>query len=285
MANVTAPPLLSGLSHIAGDYDALICDIWGVLHNGRESFADASQALLRFRAERGPVTLLTNAPRRAGEVRTQLARLGVPEGVCDAIMTSGEATRAELAKRTRANASLALFHLGPERDNGVYEGLPLRLVKAEDADLVLCTGLFDDDHETPDDYRAMLEGFLKRKLVFICANPDIVVQRGEQLLYCAGAIARLYESMGGEVLNFGKPYRPVFDAALETLAAVRTVKNILVIGDGAETDIKGANVCGLDALLVSGGIHAAIAQDAGALAALFAKTGVAARAFMPKLRW
>ena len=279
------PPILPGLSKIAADYDALICDVWGVLHNGRESFAPAAEALIRFRKERGPVALLSNAPRRAPEVAAQLERLQVPDGICDVIMTSGEATRAELDRRAGRGKPLALYHLGPERDGGVYEGLNVRLVPPDEAALILCTGLFDDENETPDDYRPMLELARDREILFICANPDVVVQRGEQLLFCAGALARLYETLGGNVLNFGKPYRPVFDAARQALERVKRVTRVLVIGDGAETDIKGANACGLDALLVTGGIHAELAQDDAALAALLSKAGVHARAVMPALSW
>jgi HAD superfamily hydrolase (TIGR01459 family) len=279
------PPRLTGLSQIADDYDALICDVWGVLHNGRESFAAAAQALIRFRQTRGPVVLLTNAPRRAPEVAAQLERLKVPAGAYDSIMSSGEATRAELERRAGGREPLALYHLGPERDRGVYEGLNVRLVDVAQAALILCTGLFDDDNETPDDYRPMLEAARTRGLLLVCANPDVVVQRGTQLLYCAGAIARLYAELGGKVLNFGKPYRPVYDAALAALARVKPATRVLVIGDGVETDIKGANDCGLDALLVTGGIHAELAHDEAALGVLLSKADARVCAVMPALSW
>ena len=151
---------------------------------------------------------------------------------------------------------------------------------------MLCTGFYDDDTETPDDYRAMLEGFKARSLPFLCANPDIVVQRGDKLIYCAGAIARLYESLGGEVVYYGKPYPAVFEKALEKARSVAGVVSPLVIGDGLETDIAGANRMGLDALFIAGGIHASdLREHPDSLGRLFAKSGVAAVAAMPALQW
>jgi HAD superfamily hydrolase (TIGR01459 family) len=281
-----SPPILSGLSDIAGSYDAAICDVWGVLHNGRDAFLPAAEAMRRFRKERGPVVLLSNAPRLANGVEGLFDRVGLPRDFYDGIMTSGLAAREDLIRRTAHGRTLALFYLGPPRDNPLFEGLDIRLTNPEEAEIVLCTGFYDDETETPDDYRAMLETFKARSLIFLCANPDIVVQRGDKLIYCAGAIARLYESLGGEVVYYGKPYPAVFEKALEKARSVATVNRPLVIGDGIETDIAGANRMGLDALFIAGGIHASeLRERPHALAEILAKGRAAAVAAMPVLRW
>ena len=285
MADSPSPPRLRGLSDIAADYDAVICDVWGVLHNGREAFLPAAEAMRRFRKERGPVVLLSNAPRLADGVEGMFDRIGLPRDFYDGIITSGLAARDDLARRTQAR-TLPLFYLGPPRDNPLFEGLNIRLTRPEEAEVVLCTGFYDDETETPDDYRLMLEGFKARFLPFLCANPDIVVQRGDKLIYCAGAIARLYESIGGEVVYYGKPYPAVFEKALEKLRSVAAAVSPLVIGDGLETDITGANRMGLDALFIAGGIHASdVTGHPDSLRQLFAKNGVAAVGAMPALQW
>jgi len=282
------PRIISGLDEIAANYDALICDVWGVLHNGRHAFQDAVDALKRFRGEFGPVVLLSNAPRPVPVLEEQFERFGVALDCYDAIVTSGVATRDALAARAKSGR-LAMLHIGPERDRGVFEGLPIDCVEAGEASVALCTGLFDDDHETPDDYVDMLADLQRRGLTMLCANPDIVVQRGGQLVYCAGAITRLYEEMGGKAVYYGKPYKPIYDATMRTLreAAARDVKRPLAIGDGIETDIRGANGAMIDALFIADGIHG---EDVGefsapALSNLFAKSGVSARAAMRALVW
>jgi len=281
----TSPPILNGLSEIAGDYDAAICDVWGVLHNGKQAYLAAADAMRRFRATRGPVILLSNAPRLADGVESLFDRVGLPRDFYDGIVTSGIAARAGLLRRTEGG-TLAMFYLGPPRDNPLYEGLNLELVAPDRAELVLCTGFYDDETETPEDYRAMLEGFRARGLPFLCANPDIIVQRGDKLIYCAGAIARLYETLGGEVVYYGKPYAPVFEKALAEARTLAPARRPLVIGDGIDTDILGAQRVGFDALFIGGGIHdAELKANPETLGALFQKSGVTARAAMPALSW
>lgn len=283
------PPLiLPGLSEIAARYDALICDVWGVLHNGQTAHRPAVEALRRFRADRGPVVLLSNAPRPEKDLREQLGRFGVPEDCYDAIMTSGMAARADLERRAHGGR-LAMLHLGPARDRGVFEGLPVDCVDTDKAKVVLCTGLYDDDHETPEDYRELLDQFRSRGLTMLCANPDIVVQRGEALIFCAGAIARAFQKIGGEVVYYGKPHRPIYEAtlALAARAAGRAIARPLAIGDGLATDIAGANAFGMDALFIADGVHG---EEIGQLTpenlgTLFAKGGVTAMAAMPALMW
>ena len=281
----SSPPLITGLSEIASDYDAVICDVWGVLHNGRTMFAPAIDAIREFRARRGPVVLVSNAPRPPEGVIALFDRLSIPHDFYDAIVTSGGEARNDLEARAAGGARLKLFYLGPPRDHPLFSGLNVELTSADDAELVLCTGFYDDETETPDDYRAMLERFFGRNLPFLCANPDIVVQRGDKLIYCAGAIARLYESMGGAVVYYGKPYAPIFQAALRELHKHGAARKPLVIGDGPETDIIGANRAGLDALFIVGGIHIGLIDDSLGISTMLAENGAHARAIMPALSW
>lgn len=277
------PLFIHGFSQIASRYNAAICDVWGVVHNGRDAFHGAIAAIRRFRAEQGPVILLSNAPRMPDGVETQFLRLGIPLDFYDGIVTSGLVARDDLIRRTALHGELPLFYLGPARDNPVFDGLKIRFTEPDQAAVVFCTGLFDDDNEGPDDYRPMLERFRARNLPFLCANPDIVVQRGDRLVYCAGALARLYESLGGETVYYGKPHRPAFDRARLLAQAKSPASRVIVIGDGIETDIGGAQAAGLDALFIAGGIHAD--DDEDSLARLFQRHGIRAIAAMRTLRW
>ncbi len=275
---------VAGLKELVGDYDSLFCDVWGVLHNGVAAFPPAVDAITRFRAS-GPVILITNAPRPSPSVRQQLRRLGVPDTAYDGLVTSGDVTRTLIAERP----GVRLFHIGPERDMTFYEGLDVTLSPEAEAELVSCTGLFDDDTETPDDYRALLMRLVDRGLPMICANPDIVVERGDRLVYCAGALAQLYTELGGEAVLVGKPHRPIYDA-VRALIAQRGTTRPLVVGDGLPTDIRGAVDNGLPALFVTGGIHAADfgpadAPDGARVAARLAAEGLSAIAYIPALVW
>jgi HAD superfamily hydrolase (TIGR01459 family) len=251
---------ISGLSEISGRYDAVLCDIWGVLHNGVASFPEASDALASFRAQGGAVVLITNAPRPFAPVQRQLLKLGVPPEAFDAVVTSGDVTIG-LMQRERGDRVL---HIGPARDLSLFEaaaeaGARPRRVTLEEADYALCTGLRRDEIETPDDYQPELEALAKRAIRMICANPDIVIHRGDALIYCAGALARRYEELGGKVVYAGKPYAPIYDRALMLAERARGARiekrRVLAIGDGMNTDIAGAARAGLDALFVTGGIH------------------------------
>jgi HAD superfamily hydrolase (TIGR01459 family) len=286
MSDRPFPAILSGFSEIASEYDAAICDVWGVLHDGERPFLAAADALRHFRAERGPVVLLSNAPRLADGVEEQFDRIGVPRDFYDAIVTSGSAARADLSARTENGHFLKLFYLGPPRDNPLFHGLRVQLVGAGEADAVLCTGFWDDETETPEDYRSMLADFRKRNLPFLCANPDLVVQRGEKLIPCAGAIARLYETMGGSAIYYGKPHAAVFEAALAAARAKGAATHPIMIGDGLETDILGANRVGWDALFVAGGIHGAqTGGDSPGIAEFLRGRPLSVRAAMRALRW
>ncbi|HEX8471521.1 MAG TPA: TIGR01459 family HAD-type hydrolase [Brevundimonas sp.] len=250
------PHALTGLSTVASDYDVLLCDIWGVIHNGRESWPDACDALVRFNSAGGTVVLISNSPRPAPGVVEQLDALGVSRDSWKAIVTSGDATRAELTKRRPGPAWI----IGPDRDEPLYEGLGLeRAEGAEDAAFLSVTGLIDDEAETPEDYRERLTPAAARDLEMICANPDRVVQRGDKIIYCGGSLADLYESMGGRVTMAGKPYGPIYALALaeaeQHLGRPVDRSRVLCIGDGVVTDVMGANEQALDCLFIAQGIH------------------------------
>lgn len=260
-ATATATGIIDGLAPLAGSYDVILCDVWGVLHDGIKAFPEAGDALARFRQAGGTVVLITNAPRPHTIVKGLLERLNARPDAWDAIVTSGDVTRGEIAARAGERA----FHLGPARDLPVFEGLDVTLTPEEEADYVVCTGLFDDDNDTPDDYAAMLSGFRARELTMVCANPDLVVERGSDLLYCAGAVAQAYEQLGGATIYAGKPHAPIYERAIASAKTIRGEAaprgRILAIGDAIRTDIAGAVLAGLDTLFVARGIHAAETLD------------------------
>ena len=280
---MTTPRILAGLSQVAADYDVLLCDVWGVIHNGRESFPAACHALERFQRERGPVVLISNSPRPAEPVKAQLAELKVPSAAWTSFITSGDATRALLAERAPGPA----WRIGPERDNVLYEGLGLDFAGPVDAAFISCSGPVDDDVETPDDYRVDLKIAADRGLQMICANPDRVVHRGHRLIYCGGALADLYAELGGEVIMAGKPYGAIYDLCLEEAKRlIGREGRALCIGDGIPTDVKGAKDQGLDCLFISGGIHGGeTGGDAERIGTLLSEHATAAAFAMPGLRW
>ena len=284
------PPLIPHFSTLVPDYDALLCDVWGVVHNGIAAFPHACDALMRARARGAIVILITNAPRQSEVVARQLEKLHVPVETYDGIVSSGDVTRAVI----EARPGQSVCHIGPERDRSIFTGVDMRLAPLERADYVVCSGLDNDDVETPQDYRARLETMLARKLFMVCANPDVVVERGDRLVYCAGAIADLYATMGGEVLYAGKPYRPIYDLALAKAQAAAgrkvAVSRVLAIGDSVRTDLKGARTIGVDFLFVTSGIHAEelggrARPDSKALNAAFAAAGDRPKAVMRELVW
>jgi HAD superfamily hydrolase (TIGR01459 family) len=284
---MTAPRLIAGLSEIASGHDALICDVWGVIHDGKRAHPAAADALRHFRAKHGPVVLLTNAPRLTEEVAAQCAQYGVPEGCYDAIVSSGAAARAELERRG-ANG-MPLYYIGPDKDLPLLAGLGLNFTGIDQAALVFCTGLEDDLTATPADYADRLAQMRGKDLTMICANPDLVVHRGAQLCFCAGALARDYEKLGGTVIYYGKPHLPVYDAALKAAAQIsgERPKKPLAVGDGLFTDIAGANRAGLDVLFIADGVHGEEVEPFSAdhLSRLFAKSGVNALAASRNLSW
>ena len=192
---MATPDFIEHFASLAPGYDAVLCDVWGVVHNGLAAFPEACDALMRLRERGSSVVLLTNAPRPGKVVMTLLDKLGVPRQAYDDIVSSGDVTRAVIAERPDKK----LLHIGPERDLPIFDGLDLQFVTIEAADYVVCTGLSDDEIETPESYRALLTSLRARNLFMLCANPDVVVERGDKLVYCAGALADLYGELGGEV--------------------------------------------------------------------------------------
>ena len=262
------PHALSGLSDIAANYDVLLCDVWGVIHNGRESWPEACDALTRFNRDHGHVVLISNSPRPASDVVAQLDQLGVPRDSWHAFVTSGDATRAELSKRAPGPAWI----IGPDRDAILYEGLGLiPATGAEDAAFISVTGMIDDETETPEHYRKRLIPAAEKGLEMICANPDRIVQRGDRIIYCGGSLADLYESLGGRVTMAGKPFAPIYALALAEAERLlgRPVdrSRVLCIGDGVVTDVLGADQQGLDCLFIAQGIHGDAARGDDSLLA------------------
>ncbi len=202
---------LDRFRELASDYDVVLSDVWGVIHNGVEAFPEACAALQTFRENGGTVVMITNAPRPSAPVVAYLRGLNIKDATYDAIVSSGDVTRHYITK----HAGQKPYYLGPERDRVIYDELGIPFVALDEADYIIDVGLVHEDNETPENYRDLLARAAARKLPMICANPDLVVERGDKLLYCAGALAELYRTLGGEVIFAGKPHRPIYEDALE----------------------------------------------------------------------
>lgn len=291
-------PEIAGLHELVDRYDAILCDVWGVLIDGKKHFPAAAEALKAFRERGGRVVLVTNASRPDAEVRQQLLGLGLPEHAFDDLVSAGELTLLDMVARKGQSC----YHLGPPRDNGLFEeaerrlGEPLRKVGPEEADYVVCTGLFEEKAEIPQDYDERLAALKARDLTMLCANPDIIVAIGEDVVYCAGALAERYAAMGGKVLMFGKPHAPIYAAARERLArlnggAAVPDARIVAIGDGALTDLAGAGRAGLDCVFITDGVHGEELRpdgdgvDSAALARLIGVAGTRPVALARAIFW
>ena len=292
---MTNIPILTGARDLLSAYDVVLCDVWGVIHNGQAHYEAACDALIRFRAGGGRVVLVTNAPRPNPPVRQQLDALAVPREAFDDIVTSGDVTLAFIA----AHGDAPVHHIGPQRDLTLFEILKSQtgnappLVSLSEATYIVATGLYDDD-DTPDAYHEALALMRARDLDFISANPDLIVHVGDKMLYCSGAIAERYAGLGGRVIQAGKPYAPIYDRALaiaETLLG-RTVSKdrVIAIGDAIRTDVKGACDFGVDALFITAGVHRGelhptAALDEAAFQKLAASVESQPKAAMTALRW
>jgi HAD superfamily hydrolase (TIGR01459 family) len=248
--------IIDRLDALAERYSAILCDVWGVIHNGVEAFGPAVEALQRVKRQGKAVVMITNAPRPHGPVEEQLRSLGVSDDAYDCVVTSGDVTRELISAGPRR-----IFHIGPDRDMSLYDGLDVEVVEEFEANGIVCTGLYDDRTETPDDYRELLQRLRARNLPMICANPDIVVDRGGTIIYCAGALAQAYGQLGGRTQIAGKPHHPIYEASLAAASRILGrevgIKDARAIGDGVMTDVKGAANMGIDLLFVTDGIHAA----------------------------
>lgn len=256
-----AARIVQGLSELAPAYDVVLCDVWGVVHNGLACYAPAAAALAAFRSRGGTVVLITNAPRPSGPVQQQMDTIGVPHAAYDGLVTSGDVTIASILQ----HGDEPLFHIGPPRDLALFTaveergGRAPRLTGLDEARYVVATGLFGEDTDTPETYDPTLEIMLRRGLPLICANPDLVVHVGDRLRYCSGAVAERYAAQGGTVFYAGKPHAPIYDAALaiaeDACGASVARSRVLAIGDALRTDVAGAVLQGLDVLFVTAGIH------------------------------
>ncbi|MGF7159693.1 HAD superfamily hydrolase (TIGR01459 family) [Rhodoligotrophos appendicifer] len=287
--------IIESAASLAGRYKAWLCDVWGVVHNGVTPYPEAVEALIAYRQQGGIVVFITNAPRPYHPVIDQLNRLGVSAQAYDRVLASGDVMRRMVIEHGHP----AVHFLGPNRDRGLIEGLDIAEVPIEDAEIVLCTGLVDDLTETPEDYDPLLETMAAKGQIFYCANPDKVVQKGDRLLYCAGALADRYEALGGKVIFTGKPDALIYGDALAIASDLADMDlgrdDVLAIGDGMETDMRGAALNGIDALFVAGGIHAHELEDLhngdpAALDPLLARLdetapGLRLQGIMPVLRW
>ncbi len=282
-------PILNSISGLARRYDAWLADIWGVMHNGVRPFPQAVEACRVFREGGGVVILISNAPRPRETVAVQLREVGVPADCYDGIATSGDVTRMLMAKY----AGEAVFHLGPERDLPIFDGLRVTLGSVADSTAVVCSGLRNDETETPDDYAGLLAEFYQHRLPMICANPDVKVERGDMLIYCAGAIAEAYAKIGGKVIYAGKPHKPIYDLALALVMAKHGSAvprhRIIAIGDGIRTDIAGAAAQKIDSIYVASAVHMAGFSNGslrqGDLASLFAGCKARPVAAVSQLTW
>jgi HAD superfamily hydrolase (TIGR01459 family) len=286
IAAMTQP--LAALADIAADYDALFCDIWGVVHNGRRLYPGVAAALAAYRAGGGRVVLITNAPKPRDPIPGQLDRIGLPRDCWDAIVTSGDAIRAELAAR----APGPVYKIGPAEDADLWAGLDLERAEIDAARFIAISGLNDPLGETPDAYRSILDAALARDLEMLCANPDIMVRVGERLVWCAGGVAQIYEQLGGRVVMAGKPFSAIYRLARQELVQVSAKHiadaRILCVGDGVGTDVLGAQNEGLDCLFIASGLHGDALMTHGALDpakvdVALAQGGVAAKYVMAGL--
>lgn len=263
------PQMLTRFAEIAPRYRALFCDLWGCVHDGYKPFPAAVAALQAFRAQGGTVILVSNAPRPKPSVLAQLDRIGVPRDAYDEVITSGDATQYAFLSGA---AGRKVHHIGPmPKDQPFFDEFadpvladmaaanPIELVPLAQAEGIICTGPNSEFDETPEDYRAAFLLAKTNGLKMLCANPDIVVDYGDKRIYCAGALAALYEEMGGEALYFGKPHPPIYDLArrrLTALAGQMADEDILCVGDGINTDILGGMQENLDSLFLTEGLNA-----------------------------
>ncbi|MGH6815884.1 MAG: TIGR01459 family HAD-type hydrolase [Hyphomicrobiaceae bacterium] len=284
-SNMPPIPILPSVAPLAAETDAWLCDVWGVLHNGARAFAEATAACRTFRSTGGVVVLISNAPRPYSAVAQYMAHLGIGDDVYDIIVTSGDVTRDMVALWQRR----PLFHIGPPRDTGVFAGFDIGMAPPETAEVVVCSGLVDDTTETPDDYRDLLAPLAERGVPMICANPDIKVERGASLVWCAGGLAQLYEALGGKVEHAGKPHRRIYERTFERIAELKrrpvARERMLAIGDGLETDIKGAHAAGIRSVFVASRLHIDGPLSDQGLNALFAGRPERPVAALPALRW
>ena len=248
---------ISSIKEISPLYDYFIFDVWGVVHDGSNAYPGALEAISYLRKEGKKICFLSNAPRRASKVAAILRKFGITPDLYDFVMSSGEATYLDLEKNQKnglKNFGHNYFYIGPKKDIDLLDGLDYKRVEtAAEADFAVTTGFDGDDSKLAEKLPQALEA-KKHNLRLICVNPDmIVVKQNGQEMICAGALALEYKKLGGEVIYFGKPFKSVYKMVCEIFNHPENEKMIMV-GDGMETDIKGAGDFGIDSLLITGGI-------------------------------
>lgn len=286
--------MLTVFDHFAGladGYDVLLCDVWGVIHDGKRAFDASNDALTRFRGKGGTVVLVSNAPMPGDAVARLLDQLGVVRSAWDEIVTSGDIS----LRYITAHGYRRVYGIGPlPRDASFFDRLPGRTARIDDADCIACTGLVDDRRETAETYRPVLDVALRHGVPFVCANPDLAVHVGHELLPCAGAIADLYERMGGHVVWAGKPHASAYQTGLDVAARIRGAacdkKRVLGIGDAVRTDLAAARGAGVDGLFIASGLHrdevmSGAQVDAAAAQRLLDDAGMSAIGAMRALVW
>jgi len=291
MAGTSKPvAIIESVAPLASRYDVWLCDVWGVIHNGERPFEHAASACAKFRSQGGTVVLISNSPRPCNALIEQLDTIGVPREAYDAVATSGELTRQLVSRR----GGMRVLHMGPDRDKPIFTGLDVQHVALDQAEVVVCSGLYDDRTETPEDYAERLAELKRLGLTMICANPDHMVERGSSLIYCAGALAHAYEALGGKVVYAGKPHAEIYDLALQLAEQARgepvAPGRVLAIGDGLATDMAGAFAAKIDALFVASGVHveghnSGEELDAAAVTALFEGREAQPVAAVSALKW
>jgi HAD superfamily hydrolase (TIGR01459 family) len=276
------------LSALSGRYQVLLCDVWGVLHNGAAIFPEAATALANFRERGGHVILLSNASRLGKVVNAQLAELGLTNKAYDSLITSGDITRDYVA----AAPNCAIFDVGPGDAHSIFEGLDVRFTALEDAALAITSGAFSGHHDEVEQIQSLLCEMRSTDLLLLCANPDVITELAGCRVQCSGAVAERYAQLGGRVIYAGKPQKPIYGRALRLAAELRgelvRQDSVLVIGDSLRTDIAGATANGFDSLFLWGGIHAAelgLKPSRAELAKLFSRTAIYPTTVAHRLVW
>lgn len=273
---------ITGLREIISGKKAILCDLWGVLHNGREVFPGALRALSNLRENNTFVILLSNSPKPASLVRTQIKKIGIKQNLYDGIVSSGDLAREFLGKRQENS----FFFIGPERDLPTIEGLANpKTTDLRQADFILCTGFFEDWGFEPEQYEAFLASAIERGTPFICANPDLEVNIGDTRMLCAGTLAQTYEALGGTVHWLGKPKAIAYQKCFEKLPKGLQSKEILAIGDNLETDILGANAQGIENLFITSGVHGKHGSTKEELEPFMKTLNIWPNYFMNRLDW
>ena len=256
-----SPEEIVKFQNIVNTYDLYFVDLWGVIHNGIKLFSNAVEVLNNLKINNKRVVLISNAPRTHETVKKFLIKLNFDLKLIDLLVTSGDVTK----KYIQNNQDKKFCHLGPPKDNDLFQGVTNLVDQKKDFDEIICTGLIDEIGQNISDYQGLFENWIGNKKIFICANPDEVVSRGDKIEFCAGALAKYYKKLGGDVKYFGKPYEAIYDFAYKQIQSqfdMTIDKNkILAVGDNLKTDINGAQNFGIHSILILNGIYKDFFRD------------------------